>query len=121
MELVDGINVMFGNPNDARVEQQPYILLLGRAPVEQLREKCGAGRQKGRSMRIVSWRSRPASAERRNWRAAAAEDGKALYVYLYTKVPVWEPAVDAATGEILQEPVFKKTAMRWRERRRRGR
>ena len=29
-------------------------------------------------------------------------------MYLYTKVPVWEPAVDAATGEILQEPVFDK-------------
>ena len=29
-------------------------------------------------------------------------------MYLYTKVPVWEPVVDAATGEVLQEPVFDK-------------
>lgn len=36
MELVDGINVMFGNPNDARVETQPYILLVGRDTVEHL-------------------------------------------------------------------------------------
>ena len=47
MELVDGINVMFGNPNDARVEQQPYILLLGRAPVEQLREEMRRWKAKG--------------------------------------------------------------------------
>ena len=37
MELVEGIQVMFGNPNDARVERQPYILLAGRDTVENLR------------------------------------------------------------------------------------
>ena len=37
MELVDGINVMFGNPNDRRVETQPYILIVGRDTVEHLR------------------------------------------------------------------------------------
>lgn len=36
MEMVDGINVMFGNPNDRRVENQPYILLLGRDTTEHL-------------------------------------------------------------------------------------
>ena len=37
MELVDGINVHFGNPNDRRVETQPYILIVGRDTVEHLR------------------------------------------------------------------------------------
>jgi hypothetical protein len=36
MELVDGINVMFGNPNDRRVETQPYIIVVGRDTVEHL-------------------------------------------------------------------------------------
>lgn len=30
MELVDGINVLFGNPNIPDVEKQPYIIILGR-------------------------------------------------------------------------------------------
>ena len=36
MELVDGINVMFGNPNVTDVERQPYILIVGRDTVEAL-------------------------------------------------------------------------------------
>ena len=40
MELVDGINVMFGNPADDQVERQPYILLLGRDTVENLRAEA---------------------------------------------------------------------------------
>lgn len=30
MELVDGVNVLFGNPNICDVERQPYIILVGR-------------------------------------------------------------------------------------------
>ena len=37
MELVDGINVMFGNPNTPDVDRQPYILVIGRDTVENLR------------------------------------------------------------------------------------
>ena len=39
MELVEGINVHFGNPNDPRTETQPYILLVGRDTVENLRRE----------------------------------------------------------------------------------
>ena len=37
MELLDGINVMFGNPNDRNVQNQPYVLLVGRDTVKNLR------------------------------------------------------------------------------------
>ena len=40
MELVDGINVMFGNPNERDAERQPYILLVGRDSVENLRREA---------------------------------------------------------------------------------
>ncbi len=40
MELIDGINVMFGNPNHNQVEDQPYILIIGRDTVEHLREEA---------------------------------------------------------------------------------
>lgn len=39
MELVDGINVMFGNPNTRIVEDQPYILIIGRDTVANLRQE----------------------------------------------------------------------------------
>ena len=46
MELVDGLNVMFGNPNDRCVESQPYILIVGRDTVENLREEAERNRVK---------------------------------------------------------------------------
>ena len=30
MELVDGINVMFGNPNEFDIQKQPYVIVVGR-------------------------------------------------------------------------------------------
>lgn len=36
-EIVDGVNIMFGNPNNPIVEKQPYILVLGRDLVEILK------------------------------------------------------------------------------------
>ena len=39
MEMVDGINVMFGNPNTPDVKSQPYILSIGRDTVGSLRSE----------------------------------------------------------------------------------
>jgi len=39
-ELVDGGNVMFGNPNNKIVERQPYILIVGRETVKDLKEEA---------------------------------------------------------------------------------
>jgi len=36
MEMVDGLNVMFGNPNTPLVEKQPYILIVGRDTCDNL-------------------------------------------------------------------------------------
>ena len=84
MELVDGVNVMFGNPNTPEVEKQPYILILGRDTVENLRREAGEknriyadseyGFQAGQGGRIEL--------------SSDDEDGKALYCYLYTKKTV---------------------------------
>lgn len=41
-ELVDGGNVMFGNPNTKVVERQPYILVIGRETVSDLKEQAKA-------------------------------------------------------------------------------
>ena len=84
MELVDGINVMFGNPASCRVQDQPYILLVGRAPVEQLEQEArryhsadGAIRPDGDCYLMPGAGGKV---------ELSGEEGKALYVLLYTKV-----------------------------------
>ena len=84
MELVDGINVMFGNPSDSNVENQPYILLVGRAPVEQLREEARAWG--GDWLDLESDSEFDTMAGQGGQTELTGDDtGKALYVYLYTR------------------------------------
>ena len=45
-ELLDGINVMFGNPNCHDVEKQPYILIVGRDTVENLKREAKEWRRR---------------------------------------------------------------------------
>jgi hypothetical protein len=52
-EAVDGVNVMFGNPNDPRVNvngkpHQPYIILAGREVVAKLRREAKRYRQENK-------------------------------------------------------------------------
>ncbi|MCR5663560.1 MAG: hypothetical protein K6G17_01625 [Oscillospiraceae bacterium] len=93
MELVDGINVMFGNPNCRDVESQPYILIVGRDTVENLKaEAARYHRESGETEQ--DGEIGPDAGER--WQTGvggeteiAGDDdksNKALYVYLYTKV-----------------------------------
>ncbi len=42
-EIIDSTNVMFGNPNTRQVEKQPYIILVGRDLVKNLKEECKGG------------------------------------------------------------------------------
>ncbi len=86
-ELLDGINVMFGNPNCNEVEKQPYILIVGRDTVENLKREA-----KYYSSDEVFIES---DFEVSNFAGIGGKTeihgdddktGKALYVYLYTKV-----------------------------------
>jgi hypothetical protein len=43
-ELVDGSNVMFGNPNSSNAQCQPYILIVGREMVSKLKEEAKANK-----------------------------------------------------------------------------
>ena len=44
-EIIDSTNVMFGNPNTRQVEKQPYIILIGRDLVENLKKECKDGQK----------------------------------------------------------------------------
>ena len=84
MELVDGVNVMFGNPNTPEVERQPYILILGRDTVENLRKEAG---EKNRVFADSEYGFQAGQGGRIEL-SSDDEDGKALYCYLYTKKTV---------------------------------
>ena len=115
MELVDGINVMFGNPNDRRVETQPWILLTGRDTVEHLRQEAKRVRQNRAFYHSVRTGDMDADADsiladsetqdfpgmggQTEITGDDTDEGKALYVLLYTKV---EKEVEAVgqNGEV---------------------
>lgn len=122
MELVDGINVMFGNPSDRRVQEQPYILLVGRAPVQQLRYEA----ERFQKNKKLYKQATANSASKEGLEAAIQPDaenalfpgvggkveltadddtGKALYVVMYSKVSREETVKDSA-GEPVFDPVY---------------
>ena len=39
-EIIDATNIMFGNPNTRNVEKQPYIIIVGRDLVKNLKEEA---------------------------------------------------------------------------------
>ena len=43
-EIIDSTNVLFGNPNTRQVEKQPYIILVGRDLVENLKKEAKANK-----------------------------------------------------------------------------
>lgn len=93
MELVDGINVMFGNPADAQVEHQPYILLLGRDSVENLvaeARSCGGDADSIQpDMDLDDMAGEAGQLD--------MHGDKALYVYLYSRDETWKIRVTKAT------------------------
>ena len=114
MELVDGVNVMFGNPNTPDVESQPYILIIGRDTVDNLRweakrfnqVKNGIGKGGTGSDELEQDTIQP---DREYiWQEGIGgqneliysddKSGKALYVYMYTKVTEEKEVINEETG-----------------------
>lgn len=111
MELVDGINVMFGNPNVADVESQPYILIVGRDTVENLKAEAAKYRKRGERDEILpdaDYGDQTGVGGRTELSPEDDKTGKALFVLLYTKVteeetvPGDEPLCDE-NGEPIPE------------------
>lgn len=97
VELVDGVNVMFGDPNTPRVEAQPYILLAGRDTVENLRQEYLAlhpGDEAGaRAIRPDrDYENQAASGGKLE--LTGEETAKCLYLYLYEKRPAQDGSED---------------------------
>ena len=86
MELVDGINVMFGNPNVCRTEDQPYIIIAGRDTIANLEaeRKAHAGDDGGIVDPDADYTD-IAGVGGKTELEADGESGKALFVYMYEK------------------------------------
>lgn len=129
MELVDGINVMFGNPNSRDVEEQPYILIVGRDSVENLRREAEqfkknralykGGKANPDAAKEIQRDSEvwdmPGVGGKVELEGGPDEEGKALYLLLYEKV--WKYTEDTdADGNVIYDdvtddsglPVFEK-------------
>lgn len=117
MELVDGLNVMFGNPNTTDVQSQPYILIVGRDTVGALKEEA----ERVRKNKLYTPKEKIEGEiipDSENWDFQGVggkveitpddDNGKCLYVYMYTKELVEEEVIDPKTGMPRQEPVTDK-------------
>lgn len=54
MDDIDSVNVMFGNPNDKRVQMQPYILIVFRDLVSKLKEEALANKIPQQMVDLIS-------------------------------------------------------------------
>lgn len=88
MELVDGTNVFFGNPNTNNVELQPYILITGRDMVENLRREAveyGMDEVEAGNIIADSEFQHQSSENARIENEEVNEYGKALFIYCYRR------------------------------------
>jgi hypothetical protein len=133
MELVDGIDVMFGNPNTRDVQSQPYVMVLGRDTVDHLKAEAEYYRKKYRSDRhtdptMVVDANIIADADTLDMAAVGGKieiepddkTGKALYAYFYTKVSHEETVKDESGADKL-EPKLDENGDRIQQKDKSGR
>ena len=113
MELVDGINVMFGNPNTADVQSQPYVLIIGRDTVENLKWEAEQNKKDNPDSDTAEhtikadgdWTWQAGIGGKRELHGDDDKTGKALYVLMYTKVCTEEPVLDSMGNPMREEDI----------------
>ena len=86
-EIIDSTNILFGNPNSRIVEKQPYIIIVGRDFVKNLREefiKNGGSKELSNNIKPDSNTSDMAG-DNGKVELDNEEYGKALYIIKYYK------------------------------------
>jgi len=84
-EIIDSTNVIFGNPNTRQVEKQPYIILVGRDLVKNLKEE--AEKNKSKDIDLIKGDSDTQYQMGDNGKVENDAEGyeKALYIIKYYK------------------------------------
>lgn len=92
MELVDGMNVFFGNANNPNVQDQPYIIISGRDMVQNLKDEAKQYNEKSEEIN-EDYNYEYQAGDSGKIEVEADEYGKALYIIVYRK--------DKKTGRIM--------------------
>lgn len=88
MELVDVTNVIFGNPNERHVQKQPWVVLVGRDTVANLKREAKLMKSKGKAEDIRKDEDTDylmTDFANTEMDIEGDETGKAKYIYFYEK------------------------------------
>lgn len=89
IELIDSTNIGFGNPNIRDVQKQPWIIVIGRDMVKNLKEEAKLYRNKASDEESIApdYTTEYQSTNYANTEIEIEEDDekKALYIYIYEK------------------------------------
>lgn len=105
LELVDGINVYFGNANSSKVEDQPYILIVGRDTAKNLKEQAKRYKQEEDEINKIleDFNYQEQSTDAGKIEVETDDYGKALYIIKYEKKKVRKPVLDEQGMEQMDE------------------
>jgi len=92
IEMIDGQNIMFGNPNCSNKEKQPYIIIVGRDLVSNLKEEAKKTINEDTEYQYMA-------GDNGKLEIKGDDTGKALYIYLYKKNKKGEVVVSKLTQE----------------------
>lgn len=87
MELVDGVNVFFGNANNSSVDAQPYIIISGRDMVQNLKDEAKRYKQSEQEVDQINSDAdyQYQAGDSGEIEVEADDYGKALYIIVYRK------------------------------------
>ena len=86
-EIIDSTNIIFGNPNTRQVEKQPYIIIVGRDFVKNLKEEAKANKISQSDIEKITGDSDTSTQMGDNGKVENGAKGyeKALYIIKYYK------------------------------------
>lgn len=96
MELIDGVNIFFGNANNHNVDVQPYIIISGRDMVENLKDEAKRYKQKEQEVDSINSDAsyQYQAGDSSEIEVEADGYGKALYIIVYRKKKVKRQRTD---------------------------
>lgn len=80
-ELIDGQNIMFGNPNVMDVQRQPYVIVVGREMTETLKKEAKGAKGEITDDLDYEWQA----SDNGKIELESAGFGKSLYILYYYK------------------------------------
>jgi hypothetical protein len=98
-ELVDGVNIIFGNPNVREVEKQPFIGVIGRDMVSNLKAEAKRNKNTAEADAVKAdsnWNYQ--AGDNAKIEMEGDESGKAEYFIVYRKVEKTRKVTDQLTG-----------------------